>query len=105
MSGVGAAQQAAATAAEADRNGVMLQYFYWDLPRDGPDGGLWRQLTARAAELAAAGFTSLWLPPPVKGASGDRDVGYGVGAAGAGGGRWWGVKRVGEGREPMEVCG
>ena len=82
----GTAAQAAAFAAEADRNGVMLQAFHWDTPSDGPGGvgGLWRQLVGAAGGLAAAGFTSLWLPPAVKGFTGARDVGYGVGAAGTG---------------------
>ncbi|GAB0496450.1 hypothetical protein MMPV_007762 [Pyropia vietnamensis] len=83
----GAAAQAAATAAEANRNGVLLQAFPWDPAASGDDtrvseaseAGLWRHLAdGRAAALAAAGFTALWLPPPVKGFQGDRDVGYGV---------------------------
>eukprot|EP00168_Porphyra_purpurea_P020971 TRINITY_DN9078_c0_g1_i1.p2 TRINITY_DN9078_c0_g1~~TRINITY_DN9078_c0_g1_i1.p2 ORF type:complete len:237 (-),score=76.02 TRINITY_DN9078_c0_g1_i1:27-737(-) len=80
MAHPGTAAQAAAFAAEADRNGVMLQAFHWDTPRDGPGGvgGLWRQLVGAAGGLAAAGFTSLWLPPAVKGFTGSRDVGYGV---------------------------
>ena len=56
-------------------NGVMLQFFHWYLP---DDGSLWRQLEERAEELAAAGFTAVWLPPAYKGAGGSNDVGYGV---------------------------
>jgi alpha-amylase len=55
-------------------NGTMLQYFHWDLPAD---GSLWRQVAAQSAELAASGFTALWLPPPSKAQSAD-DVGYGA---------------------------
>jgi alpha-amylase len=56
-------------------NGVMMQYFHWYLPADGT---LWRQVASEAKELAEAGFSSLWLPPAYKGASGGMDVGYGV---------------------------
>ena len=59
----------------AEYNGVMMQYFHWYTPAD---GGLWRQLAERAEELAAAGVTSVWLPPAYKGAGGGYDVGYGV---------------------------
>ncbi len=58
-----------------DVNGVMLQAFHWHLP---DDGSLWRRLEERAEELAAAGFTAVWLPPAYKGAGGASDVGYGV---------------------------
>jgi alpha-amylase len=47
-------------------NGTMMQYFHW---YNANDGGHWRQLTQTAAELAAAGFTALWLPPVYKGSN------------------------------------
>ncbi|HZJ10912.1 MAG TPA: hypothetical protein VFD39_14535, partial [Trueperaceae bacterium] len=53
----------------------MLQYFHWYLPND---GGWWNNLADEAKALAAAGFTSLWLPPAYKGAGGGYDSGYGV---------------------------
>lgn len=56
-------------------NGVLFQYFYWDLPAD---GSLWRNLASNAHHLAAAGVTAVWLPPPYKGDAGAADVGYGV---------------------------
>ena len=56
-------------------NGVMMQYFHWYLP---PDGSLWTQLARDAQDLAAAGFTALWLPPAYKGSNGSNDVGYAV---------------------------
>lgn len=56
-------------------NGVMMQYFHWYLPAD---GSLWRQLASEAEALAAAGVTSVWLPPAYKGAAGGFDTGYGV---------------------------
>jgi alpha-amylase len=59
----------------AEINGVMMQYFHWYLP---PGGLLWNQLATDAPELAAAGFTALWLPPAYKGTGGGYDVGYGV---------------------------
>ena len=59
----------------SDKNGVMMQYFHWYNPAD---GNLWKQVAEQAAELAAKGFTSLWLPPAYKGTGGGLDVGYGV---------------------------
>ncbi len=59
----------------AEYNGVMMQYFHWYTP---DDGSLWRQLKEKAAELAKAGVTALWLPPAYKGAQGAADTGYGV---------------------------
>lgn len=52
-----------------------MQYFHWYLP---PGGSLWNQLAQDATELAAAGFTALWLPPAYKGSNGGYDVGYAV---------------------------
>lgn len=59
----------------ADKNGVIFQAFQWHYE---PAGGLWTELTERAGELAALGFTAAWLPPPYKGADGASDVGYAV---------------------------
>jgi alpha-amylase len=56
-------------------NGVMMQYFHWYLPTG---GSLWNQLSRDAKELAANGFTALWLPPAYKGSNGGYDVGYAV---------------------------
>lgn len=56
-------------------NGTMLQGFSWNLP---PDGQHWRRLAQLAPRLAEENFTSVWMPPAYKGASGSRDVGYGV---------------------------
>ena len=56
-------------------NGMMLQGFSWYLP---PDGQHWRRIAERAPELAARGFTAVWLPPAYKGQAGVNDVGYGV---------------------------
>ena len=61
--------------AQAQENGVMMQYFHWYLPAD---GSLWDEVKTNAPDLAAAGFTALWLPPAYKAASGGFDVGYGV---------------------------
>ena len=62
-------------AAKTDKNPVMLQYFHWFSEADGSH---WRELQVRARDLAANGFTSLWLPPQTKGMSGPQDVGYGL---------------------------
>lgn len=52
---------------------VMMQGFYWDVQ----PGGVWNDtLITRAAQLGAAGFDGIWLPPPSKGAATGFDVGY-----------------------------
>lgn len=56
-------------------NGVMIQCFHW---YSLGDGAFWDELGCRAAELAQAGFTALWLPPAFKGMKGHHDVGYGA---------------------------
>ncbi|MFO0727447.1 MAG: alpha-amylase family glycosyl hydrolase [Myxococcota bacterium] len=38
----------------------------------------WAELEARMPEIAAAGYTAIWLPPPTKGAEGVVDVGFSV---------------------------
>ncbi len=54
---------------------AVLQLFHWYSPGAGT---LWRSASARAQELAASGFTAVWLPPAYKGHAGGYDVGYGV---------------------------
>ncbi len=44
----------------------ILQYF----------GTTWQEIEQRLPEVAEAGYTSLWLPPPFKGASGTYSVGF-----------------------------
>ena len=56
-------------------NGVMLQYFEWELPNDCE---LWRKAGRDALQLRHMGFTAVWLPPAYKGNAGINDVGYGV---------------------------
>lgn len=56
-------------------NGVMFQFFEWNLE---PDGSLWRTIAESAERLAGQGVTAVWFPPATKGASGGYDVGYGV---------------------------
>lgn len=58
-----------------ETNGVIFQCFHWYTP---PDGRLWGEMNGRAAELAEAGFTAVWLPPAYKGRGGANDVGYAV---------------------------
>ena len=55
-------------------NGLMMQYFEWDLPNDGQ---FWKQLKRDATRLKKMGVTAVWLPPAYKATSQD-DVGYGV---------------------------
>ncbi len=38
----------------------------------------WVEVTKRVPEIAAAGYTAIWLPPPTKGAEGSADVGFSV---------------------------
>ena len=59
----------------SDPNGVIFQSFHW---YSSSDGTFWNQLKNRAGDLANAGFTAIWLPPPFKGAGGASEVGYGV---------------------------
>lgn len=54
------------------KNGVLFQYFEWNLP---PDGQLWNQLARDASHLASKGVTAVWIPPAYKG-GGVQDVGY-----------------------------
>jgi alpha-amylase len=44
-------------------NKVLLQPFYWEMP---DHGAFYKKLTAYMPDFAAAGFDSLWLPPPSK---------------------------------------
>ena len=47
-------------------NGTMMQYFHWYYGNSPHDPDLWKKVTAEAVNLAAAGITALWLPPPYK---------------------------------------
>ncbi|HJB23021.1 MAG TPA: alpha-amylase [Candidatus Jeotgalibaca pullicola] len=55
-------------------NGIIMQYFEWELSNDGQ---LWNQLKKDAAHLKELGVSAVWLPPAYKG-TGQEDVGYGV---------------------------
>lgn len=50
----------------AQSNEVILQYFNTS----------WKEIEYRMPEVAEAGYTSLWLPPPFKGSSGTYSVGF-----------------------------
>ncbi len=54
------------------KNGVMMQYFEWNLPND---GNLWKQLKADALHLHKTGITAVWIPPAYK-ADEQQDEGY-----------------------------
>ena len=56
------------------KNGVMMQYFEWNLP---DNGELWKQLKEDARHLHDIGVTAVWIPPAYKGC-GSEDVGYGT---------------------------
>ncbi|MBO9198290.1 alpha-amylase [Rhizobium sp. 16-449-1b] len=51
---------------------TVFQFFHWYSQR----GSLWKEVSERAAELAALGISDVWLPPAYKGASGAESVGY-----------------------------
>lgn len=54
------------------KNGVLFQYFEWNLP---DDGQLWNQLARDASHLKSKGITAVWIPPAYKGSQ-RNDVGY-----------------------------
>ena len=56
------------------KNGVLFQYFEWNLPADSQ---LWNQLARDASHLARIGISAIWIPPAYKG-GGINDVGYGA---------------------------
>ena len=53
-------------------NGVMMQYFEWNLPND---GNLWKKLKEDASHLHDIGITAVWIPPAYK-ADEQQDEGY-----------------------------
>lgn len=53
----------------------MLQGFYWDYP-NAPANNWADTLRLKAADLADAGFTYIWLPPLSKGSGGTFSMGY-----------------------------
>lgn len=55
-------------------NGIMMQYFEWELPNDGQ---LWKKLKEDTPHLKEIGVSAVWLPPAYKGTE-QKDVGYGV---------------------------
>ncbi len=55
--------------------GVLLQGFYWDAPSPSNDTW-WDLLASRSQALSESGFTAVWIPPVLKGASGGYSNGY-----------------------------
>jgi alpha-amylase len=55
--------------------GVLLQGFFFDV-KSASAGPWWDHLAGQAQDLGKAGFTAIWLPPPLKGASGGLSNGY-----------------------------
>lgn len=56
------------------KNGVMMQYFEWNMPNTGK---LWQELKEDASHLREIGVTSVWIPPAYK-AHEQQDEGYGT---------------------------
>ena len=42
------------------KNGIMMQYFEWNLPNDGQ---FWNKLKEDAPHLEEIGVTAVWIPP------------------------------------------
>ncbi len=59
-------------------NGTMIQYYHWYYGNNVADIDLWEKVKQEVGNLASIGITALWLPPPYKGNSGQKDVGYGI---------------------------
>lgn len=62
---------------------VIMQGFYWnthpgDVTNTTTGGIWWDTLTTVAPQLAAAGFSTVWTPPPTKSFAGVWDMGYGT---------------------------
>jgi alpha-amylase len=55
--------------------GVLLQGFFFN-NRGGVGEPWWTHLARQAKDFGDAGFTAIWLPPPLKGASGGLSNGY-----------------------------
>jgi len=56
--------------------GVILQGFYIDVPSGGGKPWWWDHLATKSHEYAGAGFTAVWIPCPLKGATGGYSSGY-----------------------------
>lgn len=54
------------------KNGVMMQFFEWNLPNDGV---FWKQLKNEAKQLHQIGISAVWIPPAYK-ADEQQDEGY-----------------------------
>lgn len=54
------------------KNGVMMQFFEWNLPNH---GNLWKIIKNEASHLHKLGITALWIPPAYKAIS-QNDEGY-----------------------------
>jgi alpha-amylase len=55
--------------------GVLLQGFYWDAYSPN-NNSWWDYLADQSESLAESGFTAVWIPPVLKGASGGYSNGY-----------------------------
>jgi len=67
LAGLMAAMIGGANVSRANQSDAILQYF----------GTSWNDIALKMPELAEAGYTALWLPPPFKGTS-VWDVGFGT---------------------------
>lgn len=51
------------------KNGIMMQYFEWNLPNDGQ---FWNKLKEDAPHLEEIGVTAVWIPPAYQGQGTER---------------------------------
>ena len=58
------------------RGNVLLQGFYWNVPSGYSNPWWWDHLAQQANQFRLDGFTEVWIPPVLKGASGGFSVGY-----------------------------
>ena len=67
----------------ASAQDVIMQGFYWnthpgDVTNTATGGVWWDTLALVAPQLSAAGFSTVWTPPPTKSFAGVWDMGYGM---------------------------
>lgn len=60
---------------QTPKGDTYLQGFYWNVV---PGGVWWDSLSSLATKIKSAGFSSIYIPPPSKGAGGGFSMGYDI---------------------------
>lgn len=60
---------------QTPKGDTYLQAFYWNVV---PGGVWWDSLAKLAPKIKSAGFSSVYIPPPSKGAGGGFSMGYDI---------------------------